>query len=270
MNLTVDIGGLRIALDGLGPFEAESRERYRRFFVDGAGHPDLALTIETDPSRSQEPPDAPRVERRGEGRYAIEYGALTAEIDLVAGCGRARLASAIHRVDVDSLLRISTTLLALERDALVVHSSGVRVSRGGAPWALVCFGPSGAGKTTVARSVDPSDVLCDEMILLRADGDRVTASGTPFHGELPVCGPGTLPVPALVQLRQGKTNTLARLSDARAAQALLGSVLFFCRDEAIAERMLGLALRICAGRTYTLTFQRDTHVPTFVANALFG
>src|SRR6185437_13312749 len=98
--------------------------------------------------------------------------------------------------------------------------------------ALVCFGPSGVGKTTVARSVASADVLCDEMILVRVDAeDRVTAAGTPFHGDLATCRPGILPVAALVRLRQSDSETLAPLSDAAAAHILLNAVLFFCRDE---------------------------------------
>ncbi len=185
---------------------------------------------------------------------------MTAERDLDAGRGCATVLWRVYIID--SLLGIVTTLAALERDALLVHGSGVRLD---AERALVCFGPSGVGKTTVARSVPPEDVLCDEMILLSFDArGRLCASGTPFHGDLSVCAPGVLEVAQLVRLQHGPHDLLESLSAAAAARALLNSVLFFCRDELLAERLLGLAVRICNGRTSRLTFRRETHVPTFI------
>lgn len=260
MNPIVDIGGIRIGLGGLLPeLEAEVRERYARFLSTEPPH--LALSVRVVEGEHEER-DLPLIERLGERAYRILYRDVTAEIDLAAGRGRATCAHSTYRVD--SLLRICTTLLALERDAVLLHSSGVRVGERGQR-ALVCFGPSGVGKTTVARSVASENVLCDEMMLVRVDAEgRVTAAGTPFHGDLADCRPGILPVAALVRLRQGDVNALTRLSDAAAAHVFLNAVLFFSREEELAERLLALALRICHRRTYTLTFRRDIHVPTFV------
>jgi hypothetical protein len=260
VNLTVDIGGIRIGLDGLPPgLEAAARERYALFLSTETPH--LALSVEVVEGDRPEQ-ELPLIERRGERSYGVQYRDVTAEIDLEAGRGRATCADSTYRVD--SLLRICTTLLALEQEAVLLHSSGVRVGARGEQ-ALICFGPSGVGKTTVARSVASEKVLCDEMMLVRVDAeDRVTAAGTPFHGDLADCRPGILPVAALVRLRQGDANALTPLSDAAATHIFLNAVLFFSRDEALAEKLLALALRICHRRTYTLTFQRDTHVPTFV------
>src|SRR5262249_7499476 len=147
---------------------------------------------------------------------------------------------------IDSLLRMSVGLMLVERGGLLVHGSGVRLPDG----ALVCFGPSGVGKTTVARSVAPGSVLCDEMIALVADGAGVRAHGTPFHGDYSVCAPLSAPLVALVRLVQGSEDVVEPLSTAHAAQALLGSTLFFCRDEALGDALLSTALRTCSGRTY--------------------
>jgi len=265
---TIDVGGLRFGLSGLDlGLDVAVRARYARFLTEAP--PEIALEIAIAGDHAHAPPEMPRVETVGDRRYHIDYGALQADVDLARGRGQATVLSTVYIVD--SLLRIVTTLAALERDALLVHASGVRRrgAAGAGDQALVCFGPSGVGKTTIARSVPADEVLCDEMILLSVDAlGAVTASGTPFHGDLSICAPGTLPLLQLVQLVQGEGDSLTPLSTARAARALLGSVLFFCREDALAERLLSLAVRVCQGRTSRLTFRRETHAPTFVDQRL--
>jgi hypothetical protein len=259
MGVVVDIGGLAVGLRGLGPLEVPVRRRYARFLtVDVAPRLVLDLTV-IEGEGAHRPDGAPAVERDGAG-YRVRWGALSAELDLAAGRGRAEVLETVYLVD--SLLRIAVTLLAVEDEALLLHASGVLLDDGRV---LVAFGPSGVGKTTVARSVPSARVLCDEMILLSAEGERVRAAGTPFHGDLDVCAPLHGEVAALVRLRHApadEADRLEALSPARGARELLGSVLFFSPDEALADRLLGLALRLCGRCTYTLTFRRTTHVPT--------
>jgi hypothetical protein len=259
---TIDIGGMRIRLTGLDEgLGVAVRARYVRFLTEESPDFEIAVAI-AGPAAPHQPDDMPEVVRVRPRAYRVAYGALTAELDFAAGRGSATVLSTVYIVD--SLLRIVITLLALERDALLIHGSGVRVG----DRALVCFGPSGVGKTTVARSVDRKDVLCDEMMLLYADGDGVRVASTPFHGDLGFCQPGTAPLYALVRLRHGERDRAEPLSAGQAAHTLLNSVLFFCKDEALADSLLGLALRISNGRTYSLTFRRETHVPTFIHAAL--
>lgn len=251
--MIIDVGGIRIGLSGMDPpLEAQVRSRYQPFLSDGPADFRLSLTVRHDAAHA---PIDPRVTPEGDGVYAVRYGMLVARLDLASGRGDAEVLPTWYIVD--SLLRITTTLLALERGALLVHASGVRVGER----VLVCFGPSGVGKTTVARSVERADVLCDEMMMVWADG---RAAGTPFHGDLPHCAPGAGELMALVRLAHADRDALQPLSTAQAARALLGSVLFFCSDDRLAERLLDLALRISAGRTYSLSFRQETHVPTFV------
>ena len=258
MALVLDIGGMRIGLTGLdGELLREARERWALFLTDG--EPELMLELRPAPSSAHSPDEMPVVTREGR-QYRVDYGALTAEIDLARGRAWATVLPTVYIVD--SALRILSTLAALERDAFLVHSSGVRLDG----QVLVCFGPSGVGKTTVSRSVPEAEVLCDEMMLLRADGERVIASSTPFHGDLGFSQPGQGELHTLVRLQHGAANQVRPLSAGEAARALLNSVLFFCRDEALAERLLDLATRVCVGRTVALTFTRETHVPTFIRN----
>lgn len=256
-TVTLDIGGIRVGLFGLeGALYDEARARWRLFITDES--PQFELTVRPAATDVHVPDAMPLVERDGT-RYRVRYGVVSAELDLAARRGSGTVLPTVYLVD--SLVRILTTLLALERDAIVVHSSGVRLDGR----VLVCFGPSGVGKTTVASSVARSQVLCDEMMLLRAEGDRVLVSSTPFHGDLGFSQPGSGDLHTLVRLHQGPVDRIEELSAATAARALLNSVLFFCRDEALAERLLDVVMRVCIDRTVALTFRRETHVPTFIS-----
>jgi hypothetical protein len=259
--MILELAGLSLEVSGLsGPLLASARRRYARFV--GRRAPEMVLELRTERDGEQRPTAMPQVERTGPRRFAVEYGALSADLDLATGRCRAELPSGIYVVD--SLLRIAVGLILAERGGLLLHGSGVLVDGG----ALVCFGPSGVGKTTVARSVAREQVLCDEMIALLPSKDGFYVHGTPFHGDYRECAPGSAPLFALVRLVQGAEDRLERLSPAAAAQALLGSTLFFCRDEALAEALLSAAIEVCAQGTYRLTFQRGTHVPTFIGGKL--
>jgi hypothetical protein len=259
--ITIGMGGLAVRLNGLeGETRAAVTQRYGRFLVEQS--PDLAIDLTVGTDGEHRPPGMPDVIRRGARQFSIVYGGLRAELDFAAGRAEAHVLPSIWVID--SLLRITVGLMLAERGGLLLHGSGVRLGSG----ALVCFGPSGVGKTTVARSVAPDDVLCDEMIALVPDGAEVRAYGTPFHGDYAVCAPHSAPLTALVRLVQGSADTLETLSPAAAAQALLNCTLFFCDDEALAERLLAAAIHVCNGGMVRLTFQRGTHVPTFIGQRL--
>jgi len=260
--ICVGIGGVKVGLGGVpGALGARVRRRYAPFLERGA--PDLVLELSCGKDGAHRPTEMPLVERTGPRTFSIQYGTLAAELDLAAGRGRAEIPSSIWVVD--SLLRMTFGLLLLERGGLLLHASGVLVGRR----ALVCFGPSGVGKTTIARSVPREQVMCDEMIALVPQGAGVRAYGTPFHGDYRICAPLTAPLAALVRLVQGSTDELASLSPAAAAQALLNSMLFFCRDDRVAEAALSAAIAVCTPGAFRLTFRRGTHVPSYI-RARFG
>jgi hypothetical protein len=257
-GVIVGIAGLVIRLDGLGVVAPRARRRYARFLSHRK--PDLTLRLRLTRDGEHRPSGMPEVTRDGDG-YQVSYGGLTARF--AGSDGEATMPPSIWLVD--SLLRMVVGLMLAERGGLLVHGSGVLVAAKDQVRALVCFGPSGVGKTTVARSVAARDVMCDEMIALLPDG---RAMGTPFHGDYSVCEPLSAPLLAVVRLVHGKEDRLEPLSPAAAAQSLLNSTLFFCRDEALADRLLSAAIEVCTRGAYRLTFQRGTHVPTFVCNRL--
>lgn len=259
--MLVQIANVRIALLGLSPpLAAAARARYHAFVTE-TGAPALSITVAPS-SEAHAPDDDPFVERLDDRRFSVRYGALVAELDLAAGHGHAELPESVYVVD--SLLRIAMSLLLLERGGLLVHGSSVQLD----DEALVCFGPSGAGKTTVARSVAADAVLCDELTAIYPDGARVIAAGTPFHGDLPICSPRALPLAALCRLRQSEAEGLVALSAAAAARELLASTLFFCREEALVLALVEVALRVVKDRASVLRFRLDSDVLRLVRQHL--
>jgi hypothetical protein len=81
----------------------------------------------------------------------------------------------------DAMLRVLSSFHHMRHAGLLLHASAVVRNN----QAFVFAGPSGNGKTTIARLSRSSKILNDEIISLRIQPDhRVVASGTPFWGEM--------------------------------------------------------------------------------------
>ena len=103
--------------------------------------------------------------------------------------------------------------LAIRRAGLVVHASAVSMNGAG----LAFVGPSGAGKTTMARWCQAragAVVLNDERIILSRGAAGFEVSGTPWHGEWAELSAGTAPLAALCVLQKAEANCFERLSPA--------------------------------------------------------
>ncbi|MCP5152308.1 MAG: hypothetical protein H6983_14205 [Ectothiorhodospiraceae bacterium] len=153
------------------------------------------------------------------------------------GAGRGMLAYPLDQVLVLHLLAA--------RDGLLVHAAGVRVGDVG----LALAGPSGAGKTTLARTVGAAggvEWLSDDRIAMRHQGPEITVSGTPWPGEAGIASATSAPLAAIGILRQGPTCRLTRLAPAEGLRRLLPtlSVPWYLRD--LADRALATVDTILA------------------------
>jgi hypothetical protein len=85
------------------------------------------------------------------------------------------------------------------REMFLFHSCGVQVDGRG----YLFTGPSGAGKTTVARLAGERDVLNDEVILLQIDDGQLYMTGTPLLGAENRRSMTRVPVRAVLTLLHG-------------------------------------------------------------------
>ncbi len=106
--------------------------------------------------------------------------------------------------------RIARELLAF--DAVVFH--GAVVAAGDRAFAFTA--PSGTGKTTHVRlwleHIPGVYVLNGDKPLLRRDGERILACGTPWQGKENYGRPGILPLDAVVLLERSPVNRIEPMS----------------------------------------------------------
>lgn len=105
--------------------------------------------------------------------------------------------------------------------------------------ALLFTGPSGIGKTTQAelwRDFQGARIINGDAALLRQlDDGKWWAFGTPVHGSSPYCENEQAPIVALVMLKQGKENELAKLDSFSAVTSCLPEFYRPQMDEETAE-----------------------------------
>lgn len=251
-HLTLALPGGAVRIEGLSPLQ--SRALLPRFGPwRTSGSETLAASVRVE--RVAETAFAERtvrgetssLERRAEvGRVRFAGLELLGEIELSdrdAGL-RARLLTPVDGAEhgtadprfldaFENLLRTLVAYRSLAVGGVLLHSSGVLTPEG----VHLFIGPSGAGKTTVARFACELGlpVLSDDInVLLPSAGTRFLARRLPFAGELQSSGPGPSPVEgpvvAIHRLRQESRHALRHLSPARRAAALLGSSPFVNAD----------------------------------------
>jgi hypothetical protein len=137
---------------------------------------------------------------------------------------------------------------AVGRDRVPVHASAVMKDGS----AVLFLGESGTGKSTQSglwtRYVAGATLLNDDSPVVTAPADgTVTASGSPWSGKTHCYIPLTVPLKALVRLRQGPRNRIERLGGLRAIGALYPSCPpLLAHDPGLSARMLSTVGRIIA------------------------
>jgi hypothetical protein len=204
-------------------------QRFGRFLTPDAAPAfafDVTVVEADDPERNA---DAELRVAQDDGRWQIARGDFSAQWDVAGRCGWIRQPR--NPYSVDTLLRIVHTVILSREGGFLLHaSSAIRNGR-----AFLFTGPSGAGKTTIAR-LAPADatVLTDEISYVRRGAGGFVAFGTPFAGEWGDAGvPARAPVGAFFSLGHSAATTRAPLARAAAVRTLMRNILFFAEDAAL-------------------------------------
>lgn len=114
---------------------------------------------------------------------------------------------------------------AVRRHMLQIHCSIVEYKGVG----ILFLGPSGIGKTTQAeRWAEFKDALIinGDIGYVEDTGNGFLAWGTPWHGSSPYCVNTSVPVVAMVVLKQSSENKLRRLQGFEMVTEVSGSVFY--------------------------------------------
>ena len=216
--------GLRFSVGPDAELFPREREALARLDPDpgGALSPFEIELLAAPPWTSDDPalfPEwEPAVQRFSGGLLLVSHKSLVAEIDPFAA--RARLQRREERAyPLETVIRTALMARLPLVGGLPLHAAGVVLGGRG----VAFFGPSGAGKTTLA-STAPVPVLSDELVAV-APGRPFTLARSGFWGEARSSGSASrAPLALLVDLAKGPALSVEPLRPAVAAARLLASV----------------------------------------------
>jgi hypothetical protein len=145
-------------------------------------------------------------------------------------------------------------------DAYLVHGCGLLDERKGG---YLFTGPSGIGKSTVAKLAQSRAVMNDEAVLVRRQEGRYRIEGTPLEGDLRPTSNSSADLAAIFFLKQAIDVSVRKLGVVDACTRLLGQVmettpLFDTSGNGSMDERMGVCATLAESvPVYELCFRRD-------------
>ena len=234
--------GIRIVIAGIPVFLrtedfnfAKLLKKRCQYFCSSSGRVDSAIEIEIEFLKKY-----CRVHSATTPKILVFYNKLEilhsnfhSEIDLRTNLGK--LETDRNIFSLDSFLRILYSFLLLKNNGFLIHGTGI-LKRGEG---YIFTGPTGSGKTTIARLSPLNSILSDEVVAVR----NGIVYSTPFWGEFQQ-GRGNLKgkTKELFFLKHSRKFYIEKLSLAEGIKNLLRNALFFSKESECANRLI----KICA------------------------
>ena len=251
-------------------FLAEARRRYEPFL--SPEEPEFWIELELRQERTAEEirqllPHT-RIHAEGED-FATEPDLMWGRVKWAAGLLQIQTERAFFSPEtgyklMDVLLRglyygMYKYKKSVSPDAYLVHGCGILCGGRG----YLFTGPSGAGKTTVARMAGGRRVLNDEVVLVGPENGRLYLAGTPLTGSIDERCNEAASLHAILLLKQGAEASVRRLRGAEAYRSLLPQTIGAPRfldtgwPSSVQERADFWAMVASRVPCYELTFRLD-------------
>lgn len=253
--LNAEIAGIRVSLSGPAAWlDGPLGEPFRRFGTHSRSTR-LVIDLRPDPVSpvrertvlaGEEIPDYPISITRSGSVLRIRGWWLDGDVDLARGTGTARIATPDLAGSLENFLRVAIAHLLLPEGGFLLHAAAVVLRDD--ERAVVAFGPSDAGKTTLAGLAGAGRrVISDDLVALRrlADG-RLVVIPTLFRAGDAPARPEGHPVGQLLRLRKGPALALRALTLARGAMEIVGAMPFVHDDPGSSATALALAAAAAA------------------------
>lgn len=157
----------------------------------------------------------------------------------------------LHRLD-----QLLVMYILAEKGGILLHAAGVVLD--GRAWLFA--GRSGAGKTTLARlfaaapGIGEQDLLSDDRMVIREEGNGLLAYGTPWAGDALIALNRSAPLGGIFFIHHGKDNRVVEVTRQAAVEKMLPLTSIPWYDPSLIEKITGFCEKL-AGRTTC----RDLH-----------
>ncbi len=215
-------------------------EKYAHFLLNNQMDSPSALTVKASistPSNGKSPDLDVCVSGT---KVFFSRGAMKAELDLKARHASVQLP--LNITSVDTFLRVCLTFLLLEKNGFLMHAAGIVRDGNG----YCFFGPSGAGKTTLAEKFARNEILSDEICALTLENGSVFLHSTPFWGDLARREgswgqPVKAPLAGFFRIEKGVSFYCEAMKLSEGIKELMQSIVFYGASKDASQKLFGLA-----------------------------